>query len=523
MAFTAGFGYARRVYNNPSVFTQQTRYENWQSRYDLNWSYFIGSALDDMAMWAGYRSINGLYYGTRNLYNPCRRLVDFYAGTIYPGTLTADAERFEDGTVIAMPFAQQTPKKLTRAISSLWKWSNFHIGKDIMVTFTATTGECLVEIIDDLDSNKIEFRNWYPSTVTNIDLDFRGNVKGYTIEYDYEVAEGRDNDGTLYTKTYHYKKMVDESSFRTYRDGVPYGYDGNDSVWPNPYGFVPAVWVKHNDVGTQHGEPCMRYMNKWDQLNSLASHWNDQAHRVLQAPILITGDNISTLKTETPDDLKPNPVNPSSSRQQIPILRGPVGADLITANPPSGDVIAVIDHQIEEIEKDHPELTMYHEMRKMSQVTGPAVSRLFGDVEILVHKARASYDTQMVKLHQMAIAIGGYRANNGDWGEPSTLSQDRAVFLPFNLDSYENGELDFEIAARPLIPLGHWETIQVMRSEMALEREKIMLAQLRANPNPEGDGGGGLPSGDLANQVGLRLRMRSPTEGVLATSNPPKA
>ena len=521
MAFGAGLGYARKVYNNPSAFTEQMRYENWATRYDLYWSYFIGSALENMGTWAGYRSENGLYYGTRNIYNPARRLVDFYAGTVYPGTLTADAERFEDGTVIAMPFAKDTSKEITRAIASLWKWSNWHIGKNIMVTFAATTGECLVEIIDDLDSRKMEFRNWYPSTITNVDLDFRGNVKGYTIEYNYEEFEGRDQYGSAMSRTYHYKKVVDEFEFRTYRDNEPYGYDGNESVWPNPYGFVPAVWVKHNDVGTQHGEPCMRYLGKWEQLNSLASHWNDQAHRVLQAPILITGDNISTLKTDTPDDLKPNPVNPSAARQQIPILRGPVGADLITATPPSGDVIAVIDHMIEEIEKDHPELTMYHEMRGLSQITGPGVSRLFGDVEIMVNKARASYDTQMVKLHQMSIAIGGYRANAGDWGSVSALSYDREVFLPFNLDSYENGELDFEIAARPLVPNGHWEAVQVMRSEMALEREKIMLAQLKANPNPDGEGAGGQPSGEMANQIGLRLRMRTATEGALATTNPP--
>lgn len=523
MAFQAGFGYGRRVYNNPSAFTDQMRYENWAGRYDLYWSYYIGSALDNMALWSGYRSENGLYYGTRNLYNPARRLVDFYAGTIYPGTLTADAERFEDGTVIAMPFANDTPPTITRAVSSLWKWSNWHIGKDIMVTFAATTGECLVEVIDDLDSRKVEFRNWYPSTVTNVDLDFRGNVKGYTIEYNYQVVEGRDENGSAYTRTYHYKKVVDEFSYKTYRDDAPYGYDGNESEWENPYGFVPAVWVRHNDVGTQHGEPCMRYIGKWEQLNSLASHWNDQAHRILQAPILVTGDNISTLKTDTPDDLRPNPVNPNQARQQLPLLRGPVGADLITANPPSGDVIAVIDHMLEEIEKDHPELTMYHEMRKMSQVTGPAVSRLFGDVEILVHKARSSYDTQMVKLHQMGIAIGGYRANYGDWGDPGSLSEDREVFLPFGLDSYESGELDFEIAARPLIPLGHWETIQVMRSEIAMEREKIMLTQLKANPTPDGSDAGGQPSGDQATQVALRLRLRSATEGALSTTTSPAA
>lgn len=522
MAFQAGVGYARRVYNNPSAFVNQTQYESWSVRYDTNWAYYTGSALDEMGRWAGYRSENRLYYGTRNIYNATRRLVDFYAGTIYPGTLTADAERYEDGTVIAIPFAEKTPKTIVRAIASVWKWSNWHIGKDIMVTFAATTGECLVEAVDDLDARKIEFRPWYPATVTQLKLDFRGNVKGYTIEYDFE-EETDGGKGNIITKTYRYKKVVTETTFQTFRDNKPYAYDGVASSWENPYGFVPAVWVKHIDIGTPHGEPCMRYINKWDELNSLASHWMDQAHRVLQAPLLITGDNVGTFKPETPNALAVDARQPDKSRNELPLLRGPVGADIIAANPPSGDVMAVIEHVLAEIEKDHPELTMHREMRKMSQVTGPAVTRLFGDVDIMVNKARASYDTQQVKITQMAIAMGGYRANNGDWGDPSELSEDRRVFLPFDLNSYEDGKLDFEIAARPLVPLGHWETIQVKRSELALAREEIMLEQLRLNPTPDGTGAGGQPSGDQANQVSTRLRMRSPTEGVLQTTTPPSS
>ena len=261
----------------------------------------------------------------------------------------------------------------------------------------------------------------------------------------------------------------------------------------------------------------MRYISKWDELNGLASHWLDQAHRVLEAPLLVTGDNIQQLSTAVPEAAQVDNARTDSPRADIPILRGPLGSRIEAVMPPSGDALAAMDHLIVEIEKDHPELTMYSEMRRMSQVTGPAVTRLFGDVEIMVSLARNSYDTQTVKLHQMAVAIGGYRANNGDWG--SDLTEDRSVFLPFNLNSYEKGDLDFEIAARPLVPLGHWETVQVERSEIALERERIILKQTRANPA----GNPGLPSGENAapQAIANRLQMRSPTEGVLSTSTPP--
>lgn len=517
MALGASFSTFRRVYNDPGEFAHRSRYQAWSDRYGLNWSYYIGSALDELARWSAYRSTNRLYRYTRNIYNPTRRLVDFYAGTVYPGVLTADARRFEDGTVIAIPFAKDTPRNLTDAIASLWKWSNWHINKGIMVRYAATTGECLVEVFDDTDSGKIEFQVWYPSTVTRVILDFRGNVKEYTIEYEYEEVDDNGFTGRMRK----FKRVVDQTSIRTFRDNVPYGYNGSESVLPNPYGFAPAVWVKHTDIGTDHGEPCMRYISKWDELNSIASHWLDQAHRVLEAPLLVSGDNISKLDTDVPGPVVDTAARPDAAKANIPILKGPLGSRIEAVQPPSGDVEKAIDHLIAEIEKDHPELTMHREMRKMSQVTGPAVTRLFGDVDIMVNEARNNYDTQSVKVHQMGVAIGGYRANNGDWGSEDEMTEDQKVFLPFDLDSYRAGDLDFEIASRPLVPLGHWETVQVARSEVALEREKIILRQTKEQAaNPLGTTPG-LPSGDQATQIALRLRGRSATEGALQTGTPP--
>jgi hypothetical protein len=515
MALSEGLGVFRRVYNNPDAFVSQTRYEAWVDRYTLNWSYYIGSALDNLGIWSAYRAQHRLYKFTRNVYNPTRRLVDFYAGTIYPGLLTADARRFEDGTVIAIPFAEDTPRTLTTAIASLWKWSNWHIHKTTMIRFAATAGECLVEIIDDLEARKIYFQVWYPSMVRNVRLDVRGNVKSYTIEYTYE-EEVDDPDGIKTGRRYRYKKIVTDTTVRTFRDDQPYAYDENGSVYSHPYGFAPAVWVKHTEVGLPHGEPCMRYMSKWDELNALASHWLDQAHRVLEAPLLVSGDGIQQLDLDAPT-LPSEPRRPDMQRAAINILRGSLGSDIKAVQPPSGDVMLAVDHLIEEIEKDHPELTMHREMRKMSQVTGPAVTRLFGDVEIMVNEARTNYDTQMVKAHQMGVAIGGYRANNGDWGDD--LTEDRRVFLPFGLESYERRELDFEIADRPLVPLGRYETIQTQRSEVALAREELMLKQQRAMPLGA-EGNPGLPSGDQAVQISNRLRMRSSTEGVGSNNGP---
>src|SRR5207249_9582643 len=57
-------------------------------------------------------------------------------------------------------------------------------------------------------------------------------------------------------KSYLYCKEVDANSFRYYRDQEPYDY-GYGAIIENPYGFVPAVWIKHMDVGGDHGSPAI--------------------------------------------------------------------------------------------------------------------------------------------------------------------------------------------------------------------------------------------------------------------------
>ncbi len=96
----------------------------------------------------------------------------------------------------------------------------------------------------------------------------------------------------------------------------------------------------------------------------------------------------------------------------------------------------------------------------MSQVTGPAASRLVGDVASRFAEAAASYDQANIKLFQMAVAIAGFRANSGAWG---TLNRQQQKFTPFDLESYERGDLDMSIMPRPLLV--------PTRSEIGLENE----------------------------------------------------
>ena len=337
-----------------------------------------------------------------------------------------------------------------------------------MVRYGAALGDVLVEISDEVDRGKVTANIVWPGQVVDLDLDATGNVKGYALEYQAEGESG---------KSYTYRKEVEQGVIRTKRDGEIYDYDGSGGEYRNPYGFVPAVWVKHRDLGGDHGAPAYRNIVKWDELNSLLSQLVDQDHKILGAPILISASGgVSRLFDKAKDGATADMLNPETQQENLNILKGPEGASVTTIQPEVGEVLSHVQEIIKEIEYDHPELTMYSQLRQMTNVTGPGAARMMGDAVGNITDAQAAYDAQSIKLFQMAVAIGGWRANSGAWGSGLTLQQQK--FLPFGLDSYARGDLDFAIEPRPVVPLTPLEQIELERQRFMLDQDKLgMQAQ----------------------------------------------
>lgn len=445
----------RRVFDNPANdFTQDTFYQR-ELDYMLLWAYYNGSMFDKAARlinswgmtgwtyrsWDRYKANYNLYRNIRLVYNPTRRLVDFYAGTIYPGVLSEDGDDLPDGVSLAIPFSEDTTPELKDAVAQFWTWSNWQAKKSVEVRYGAALGSVLVEVVDDFEKGYVCAEIVWPGFIWDLVLDPSGNVESYTIQY-----SARDDEGF-----YLYKKEVDINSFRYFRNDEPYDY-GQGAEVPNLYGFVPAVWIKHLDVGSDHGSPVIAgSMAKIDELNSLVSHVHDQVHKVIGAPMIMwSAGSIANLFGTT----KRGPTNeftePTTDQESILMLKGPPDGrvDQLAGNLALGDTLPVIQQLIAEIEQDNPELTFYNQLREMSQVTGPAAARLVGDVAGRVTEAQAIYDQFNIRLFQMAVAIGGYRANSGAWGP---LNDQQKKFLPFNLDSYQRGDLEMAIMPRPLL------------------------------------------------------------------------
>lgn len=446
----------RRVFEEPAYdYIQQNIYQR-ELEYMLLWAYYNGSMFDKTARllnawsttgwstrtWDTYKANYSLPRNIRLIYNPTRRLVDFYAGSVYPGVLSEDGEDLPDGVQSAIPFSKDTSPALKTAIAQLWQWNNWQERMQVELTYAAALGDCLVEIVDYLEQGKVCFEIPWPGYVADIDLDHAGNVKSYILEY----GAWDDDEGF-----YRYKKIVDQNYFQYFRNDEPYDY-GNGAILENPYGFVPAVWFRHNSTGGDRGSPAIAgSMPLIDELNGVASLAHDQVRKVVGAPVIMWAQgSIQNLFGQAKRGDTSDFVEPASDQESLLMLKGPQGGriDSLAGNLDIPGVYGVVEKLLGQVEDNHPELTFYKQLREMTQVTGPAAQRIVGDVETRVSKAQSNYDRGNIALFQMATAISGYRANNGDWGP---LNRQQQKFLPFNLDSYESGDLDMAIMPRPLL------------------------------------------------------------------------
>src|SRR4051812_4325303 len=78
----------------------------------LLWAHYSNEVFEDTMLWGWYRGEMKLYRQTRSLYNPTRRLVDFYAGQVYPGVLSLDGAKLPEGVALAVPLAEDTSPEL---------------------------------------------------------------------------------------------------------------------------------------------------------------------------------------------------------------------------------------------------------------------------------------------------------------------------------------------------------------------------------------------------------------------------
>lgn len=410
-----------------------------------------------------YRAKHDLYLDTRQIVNPVKALCDFYAVHLYSGPMSPDGEREVVGEPAALPLVtllggnidsgnenETNPPEgkaldkqevaLRAAFGQLsqgwWSWDTF---LNHRVRQTEILGSLLTEIIDDPKTGKIMLNMVWPGLLTEIDLDTSGNVTGYIMEYDViepgalDMTTGRRNASS----PYRYRKIVNKQGFYIYKDDVKM------QEIENVYGFVPAVWDRAKLGWGNWGEPAIfGSQGAMDELNELWSHADDRMHQMFATPIVISGSGGASDMTFA-----------AARRQEVNTVAVPNAGGLSTISFALGDVMQSITNIQEAVASECPELRVYDEIRKMSQVTGPGIRRAVADVEHRVNEQAALFDRQTIKLLQMGTAIAGLRATDGSWTREQgfPLTEEQKKFQPFGLDSFKAGDLDCMMLPRQLV------------------------------------------------------------------------
>ncbi len=418
-------------------------------QYRLGWNAYTNNVFNNSAAWKAYAEKRGLYQLTRPMFNPVTRLVDFYASHIYQGTLSTDGASLEDGQLLAIPLEKDTPPEITLALGQIYQWSNWAARLDLLGVYGASMGDVAIEVVEDVDKGKVWQQVVPASFITDYQTDAVGNIISYTKQYrawDDQLQRG-----------YDYKKVVTKSTFREYKDNNLHDF-GNGAEYENIFGFAPLGMIHHRDRGTNVGEPAVTGWEKIESLNSLASRLDVGIRVKTQSPTVVVAENLkmSAPKVDATKDME--------GAIKLFFAEGS-GATVVPldGNLDIPGTMQFLDALRDEIEADHPEITYYTKLLEMQNVTGPGADRLQGNVKAKIDRARVNYDSVMKNVLKMCLTMGGVRANDGlgGWMNPTDAQK---KFLPFNLNSYERGDLDFEIVSmRPLSPrtkADYWDAEQ---------------------------------------------------------------
>jgi hypothetical protein len=160
---------------------------------------------------------------------------------------------------------------------------------------------------------------------------------------------------------------------------------------------------------------------------------------MVNAPALISGmskpTNSPTATTTTATSDKPQP-----GREETPVLyASDPGAtwQAMVAPLDIAGALSNIDSMLKELERDYPELRQ-DIWNVGGDMSGKALTIARQPAVVKVIERRVNYYSALVRSLQMGVAIGGWRGYKDYEG--------------YNLDSYEAGKLDFELAEREVFP-----------------------------------------------------------------------
>jgi hypothetical protein len=440
-------------------FVPEIEYE-WETqparmaRYYHNRNYVYNTVYNDVTRYANtFKFQEKLYKHIRGLYNPAYRLVNIETAKVIGGTI--DYENFEDGALQI----KEADENLKEAIRTICQWSNMDLVKNLYVRQGASMGDSALKVVDDTEKGKVRIEVLDPRKVTDIAFDSIGNVKYIDIRYEKQDP--------VSGEWYEYRECIDSESFQTFRNGSPFDYldmsYAGTTQWDNPYGFVPVRWVQHQNVGLNFGVTSYHASrHKIDMVNDALSLLLNNVRMQVDTKFAVSKVNVPRVGGV------PTTMSITSDRQdQAPFIEvgdGEIKPIVFPVNVEGALALAGV--QMKEIESDLPQLALQQMRNSTGDSSGIAIENLYSDATDIIGEEQGNYLFGLQRALQMAISMASYRGYEG--------------FASYNLDSYENGSLDFDFRPKALFQdkLSLKERVELALQAVKSEGARLILPLL---------------------------------------------
>jgi len=427
-------------------------------------AYHEGQSAAFRDAWMRSRGFGSLPVNVRSISSIAPAVAQWWSDNLFGTAWTPDGLPTADGQANAIDYDNDTPEEVRLAVQQAITWGGNII--DSIRDACPKLGNGLIEIVEHVSEdgprgNKVFPDYVHPANVVEVNFNERGDITSYRL-----AIPMTDDTGQPYLRG----KLVTKTEIVTFRDEHEHSFDGVPSRQPNSFEFVPAAWIGHQPVegGSYFGLPAIHYgMATVNAYQSQLSDIADYISRLVRQPVLLSTAEpkrmieylVAVKQSQMTDRSEGELVSQwheskaRSDRETINYQPAPkdTTATNVMSNLGLGDADPHIARTWEELETIFPEVVLDRKLLDQQQVTGPGARFLVSAVQTKLNRRASTYDRAIVKIGQMCCAIAGELIDQGAWGLPSQLTRQQQKFLPFDLRSYEQGDLDFGIQPRVLL------------------------------------------------------------------------
>lgn len=383
----------------------------------------IAAALYGQQRWTG--QIQGLY-------NPAYRLAEFYVKFLHPGPLRS-AYEFETGS-----------QGVQDAVQQVWGWSNWASRKSLDDRWAAIFGDRFLKVHEE--NNQVRIQLIDPRLVTDFDYDERQYLTFIRLDETLRSADGL----RIYVRTEVWDKssqtmkiweretwQIDITSM-----GPPLEQHGFEEFGIN---FIPFAWTPFKDIGEKRGVGAYTILkDKIDELNRMATRLHSILFRFGKPTMAVQANAMdATGRPMAPPRLgRRVATNTDTELGDTDVLYLPGQADVkfLVPNIDYQATLAIIQDQLQEIERDAPELSYSRLIENRQDLSSRAVRLMLDPAIKSVLEVRANLELGLIRADQMAITIG-----------------QAAGLFSKDLGTYESGAFDHSFVEHDVIPLSEEE------------------------------------------------------------------